>query len=421
MKKTSFSLRMAIGLITVIGVGAAPFVFHALRASEATLPAAAIAGGEENSDRTADPIQLALAPPAKSGEEAKPKAPASSTDPYAIPEGSVDELIDFIIQVQKTKPRGNSEEAQLEHANRVASAVVAAAEKILTIDPSDEQARAATRVAFQALWHLVSIDDETAGERIDALVAKLKDDKRPGLADMSLENSLLRRTQAWDNPSEEAQAQFVADMKSLLSNGPLSQEKLQMAMGVAEMLEQMNETHSAAAVYEALIAALPKTEQAQEFVERMEATVRRLKLPGNFMEIAGTTLDGQAFDWDAYRGKVVLVDFWATWCGPCIRELPNVIENYRKFHAKGFDVVGISLDDDTEKVEEFITKREIPWVTLIDKDPKKRGWNSPLANQYGISGIPAAILVDREGKVVSLAAHGEELTELLEKLLGDAK
>ena len=118
---------------------------------------------------------------------------------------------------------------------------------------------------------------------------------------------------------------------------------------------------------------------------------------------------------------MVLVDFWATWCGPCIAEIPNVKSNYNKYHTRGFEVVGISLDHDQRSLQRFVERESLPWVQLFDNTGKsKQGWQHPMAARYGVAAIPAAFLVDQQGKVISMSARGPELEHALEKLLGKA-
>ena len=142
---------------------------------------------------------------------------------------------------------------------------------------------------------------------------------------------------------------------------------------------------------------------------------RHLNLLGNPIELTGTKLDGSDFDWSDYEGKVVLVDFWATWCGPCLAEAPNVKKNYDKYHDRGFEVVAISLDTKKSALEKYIQTKEVPWVNLFEAG---KGWKHPMAVKYGVSAIPTVFLVNRDGNVVSLRARGAELGKQLKKLLG---
>lgn len=124
---------------------------------------------------------------------------------------------------------------------------------------------------------------------------------------------------------------------------------------------------------------------------------------------AAVDLDGTPISLADYRGKVVLLDFWAVWCGPCLGEIPRIKAVYERYHDKGFDVIGVSLDEDAAVLREFIKEKEIPWRQIFDGQ-KGAGH---LVQQYGIRGIPAPFLIDREGKVISVKARGSLLEELV--------
>lgn len=126
-------------------------------------------------------------------------------------------------------------------------------------------------------------------------------------------------------------------------------------------------------------------------------------------------LDGKPVSLTDYRGELVLLDFWATWCGPCITELPNIKAVYEKYHDKGFEIIGISLDTDEAALRTFIKENQLPWRQVFDG----KRWETPLVQQYGVRSIPAQFLIDREGRVISVKARGEHLGELIEAEIGD--
>jgi peroxiredoxin len=113
------------------------------------------------------------------------------------------------------------------------------------------------------------------------------------------------------------------------------------------------------------------------------------------------------------RGKYVLIDFWASWCGPCRKENPNVVRMYYKFKDKGFDIFSVSLDQEKDSWVKAIEKDGLPWHHVSDL----QFWNSAAAAAYGVQGIPATFLLDKEGKVIAKYLRGEDLERKLEEIL----
>jgi thiol-disulfide isomerase/thioredoxin len=131
-----------------------------------------------------------------------------------------------------------------------------------------------------------------------------------------------------------------------------------------------------------------------------------------FPDFTETDLNGQPLSIASRKGKVVLVDFWATWCPPCRAELPNVIATYQKHHAQGFEVIGVSLDEDRGTLDKFLKEEEgMSWPQYFDG----QRWSNKLAVKYGVEAIPFAVLIGPDGKIIAKNLRGEELEDAVAK------
>ncbi|RXQ91490.1 AhpC/TSA family protein [Ancylomarina salipaludis] len=154
----------------------------------------------------------------------------------------------------------------------------------------------------------------------------------------------------------------------------------------------------------------PLYKAIQTRVEELNRIAPGQQAPGFEME----SLEGALISLSDFKGKITLIDFWASWCGPCRKENPNMVKLYQTYHEKGLEILGVSLDTSKERWAKAVEKDNLTWNHVCDFQK----WQSPLVSQYAVRGVPFTVLIDKQGRIIASGLHGEALKSKVEEALG---
>jgi thiol-disulfide isomerase/thioredoxin len=268
--------------------------------------------------------------------------------------------------------------------------------------PTDDNIGDARITVVHALTHAIATGDIDAETQISAFVSAVLADKcipeddRVGVLLYSGNAVFMKRvgmrlfTEGMRKLHEEFETAAVESLRAAVKQFPTNSMIYTLLVAVAQRSEGKREEQLATEILNSPGAPLGAKSLASHILKGTKPYQ-----VGKPLDIRFTALDGRAADLSKLSGKVVLVEFWSTTCGPCVAEMPRVKAAYEKLHPRGFEAVGISLDDEETALRRFIDDAELPWPQHFDG----KGWENRFAVQYGIFSIPTMWLVDKRGNL----------------------
>ena len=394
MKKTTLFLAIAALTTCVLATYAAAQTANALPAANA----------QAEVTKTDDPLDIST-------------IPADAT---------ADQLEERMMAVITFRPTdiASQEQAMAFMEKQIAALKTIAELMLKREDATDEQKDDARQLKLQAILVENQADPDKALEAIEAYQKELLDAKSEVLYQSQMLAFRLKITKVIRPAMMGEEGDHIENFKTILEEAKtfLAANEFQpdyvmlpmMLLQVSEMLDQDGKADLQKFVIAELKPALvqSESEEAGEIVQRMEGLLRFAELPGSEIELQCILLDGKKLDIKDFRGKVVLIDFWATWCGPCVMSIPMMKRLYDTYHEKGFELIAYSCDEDLDDLKEFEEESPHPWhVASVVMSVEAELTDYSIF--YGISGYPTFVLVGKDGKVLHVT-HG--ISEIAEKL-----
>lgn len=235
------------------------------------------------------------------------------------------------------------------------------------------------------------------GEQQNALMEKMQKVQKGSAEEQAIKDSMSKNIEEY----KKTRIAFIKRYpESFVSLDMIAQEADDLDPAIFEQL------------FNTLDMKLRESERGKSLASRLEFS-KKLMIGKPILPFVQNDTAGKPFALSSLLGKYVLIDFWASWCGPCRQENPNVVKAYEAFKNKNFQIVSISLDDKKENWLNAIHKDGMPWIHLSDL----KGWKNEVAVQYGVQGIPQNFLIDPKGTIVATNLRGEDLMKELQKLI----
>jgi len=210
----------------------------------------------------------------------------------------------------------------------------------------------------------------------------------------------------------DRRAEGIAAIRAMLVGSPRHEIAPEARLAVAQAIADDGDGAAAVALLDTVVrdgAPMWAVQTARMLMPSFRMIGRRAP------DFDVPALDGGRISPGGYRGKVILIDFWATWCGPCRMAMPEVRRIWRRYHDRGFEIVGISLDRSPDALRDYLARSGIPWRQVYQGG----AWNSQLVSLYSVEGIPATFLVDKDGTIRSVNLSGERLEQAVQRLLAE--